>query len=264
MLVVQAGQATAQSTAGRSGAHGPLRYSAPGPVCAAHEPPMTQPSTAFAGLLPGDVVVMQTLELARWNHTLWPTEREYVRHAVASRQAEFASGRACMRAAMATLGCPAVAIGVGPHREPLLPAGLAASITHTADYCAAAAVRTGRIRSLGIDTEMNRRLGDEVARLVLHTHEIDAAQAAGRAGMAFDAMLFSLKESLFKALFPFAREILEFTDASIAFDPQHDACTIRPGSPVLQHLPASMRLVARYRFCGTRVHTAVTVLNAQD
>lgn len=122
----------------------------------------TDRSSPFANLLPPSVAIARADQAAQWEEGLLPEERTLIRTAVAKRQREFTAGRNCARAAMRALGWPEQqigAIGVGAHREPLLPPGLIGSITHSAHFCAAAVARDdGELLSLGIDADANQPL----------------------------------------------------------------------------------------------------------
>jgi 4'-phosphopantetheinyl transferase EntD len=93
---------------------------------------------------------------------LFPAEEAQLSGASAQRRAEFATGRACARAALAALGLPATAILRGPRGGPQWPAGVAGSITHCAGYRACAAALLGDVAAIGIDAEPNCPLPDGV------------------------------------------------------------------------------------------------------
>ena len=71
------------------------------------------------------------------------------------RYAEFSTGRACARAALARIGVPPVPIPRGPRGEPRWPDGVTGSITHCAGYLACAVARRAEVRALGIDAEQD-------------------------------------------------------------------------------------------------------------
>ena len=88
---------------------------------------------------------------------LFPQEWAAIARATESRRREFATGRACARAAMARLGLPAVAVLPGPRGAPQWPEGVAGSITHCAGYRAAAVALTRDVVSLGSMRSPTRR-----------------------------------------------------------------------------------------------------------
>lgn len=158
-------------------------------------------------------------------------ERRALGDAVLARRREFETGRACARGALARLGLPAVAVGSGPHGEPLWPAGVVGSITHCAGYRACAVARAGDVRALGIDAEVDAPLPAGVLATVAGGAE-RSALAAHRAGVSWDRVLFSAKEAVFKAWFPLAGRPLRFEDVDVRIDPARgtfDARVLAPG-----------------------------------
>ncbi|RJQ78849.1 4'-phosphopantetheinyl transferase superfamily protein [Pseudonocardiaceae bacterium YIM PH 21723] len=151
--------------------------------------------------------------------TLFPEEEALVAKAVAKRRAEFTTGRWCARRALAQLGQPAVAIGSGPKREPLWPAGFVGTITHCAGYRAAAVARTDVLRSLGIDAEPDAPLPEGVLDSVSLPEERAWLAEQTDAEIHFDRLLFCMKEAVYKAWFPLTGRWLGFEDARISIDP---------------------------------------------
>jgi 4'-phosphopantetheinyl transferase EntD len=135
------------------------------------------------------------------------------------RRREFTAGRTCARRALGRLGLPEAPILRGPMREPLWPEGVVGSITHCRGYRAAAVTWQHDVLTLGIDAEVH----DELPRGVLD----EVAVAGERAWLDasppplihWDRLLFSAKESVYKAWFPLMRRWLGFEDAVVTFDP---------------------------------------------
>jgi len=147
--------------------------------------------------------------------------------AVDKRRREFTTGRNCARSALAMLGLPAQPILPGPGRQPLWPSGIAGSIAHCHGFCAAAAARQDQLAAVGIDAELNQPLPQEVLHLVLLEAERRWVQGMFAAGISWDTVLFSAKESAFKAMFTLTGTRLELGDVCIAADP--DNRTFRAG-----------------------------------
>jgi 4'-phosphopantetheinyl transferase EntD len=147
----------------------------------------------------------------------FPGEEDLIANAVDARRREFITARRCARRALAQLGHPPAPIRPGPRREPLWPAGVAGSITHCAGYRAAAVARAGDLAALGIDAEPDDPLPDGVADLVMAEPERAriAALCAGTPGVHWDRLLFSAKESVYKAWYPLTRRWLGFEDADL-------------------------------------------------
>jgi len=165
---------------------------------------------------------------------LFPAEQERIARAVDKRRREFSSARWCARQAMAQLGVPAAAVLPGESGAPQWPTGVVGSMTHCEGYRAAALGRAQTVRTIGIDAEPHGRLPDGVLRAVSLPEERDWLQAAS-AGLHWDRLLFSAKESTYKAWFPLTGRWLGFEDARIRFDPTgtFTATFLVPGPKVL-------------------------------
>ena len=164
---------------------------------------------------------------------LFPAEEAALSGAPAQRRAEFATGRACARAALAALGLPATAILPGQRGEPLWPAGVTGSITHCAGYRACAAARLGSAAAIGIDAEPNRPLPDGVLADVAVPAERGwlADHMATAPEVCWDRLLFSVKESVYKAWFPLTGRQLRFQDAVVTIGPDGHGFVVRVLAP---------------------------------
>jgi len=178
------------------------------------------------------------------NAPLYPEEAPAVARAVAKRRAEYAAGRACARAAIAALGGEPGPIPRDPERgAPVWPAGVVGSITHTDGYRAAAVARTGDILALGIDAEPHGPLPEGVLDVIVATSAERAALADltdRHPAIHWDRLLFSAKETVYKAWYPYHRRMLGFNEAELLFgrDPEpesgpgtHSDGSTVPGAP---------------------------------
>ncbi|MCO1574762.1 4'-phosphopantetheinyl transferase superfamily protein [Crossiella sp. SN42] len=148
---------------------------------------------------------------------LLPEEHAAVERAVERRRKQYTQARTCARRALAALGLPEQPILRGPKREPLWPNGIVGSITHCEGYCAAAVADRAGIRSVGIDAEIHDVLPPGVQRMVAVPAEQEWLAGAGD-GLHWDRVLFSAKESVYKAWFPITGAWLGFQDAELTFD----------------------------------------------
>ncbi|MFF4345207.1 4'-phosphopantetheinyl transferase [Kitasatospora sp. NPDC001540] len=178
-------------------------------------------------ILPAAAVAVHTAEDADDGY---PQEAALVARAVPGRQREFAAARWCARRALAGIGHPAGPILTGPHNEPLWPDGVVGSLTHCAGYRAAAVARAGEIASLGIDAEPHLALPEGVLEAVTRPEELPALAElrAAHPAVHWGKVLFSAKESVYKAWFPLQRRKLGFQDAVLRFDPQECAFRVAP------------------------------------
>lgn len=171
-------------------------------------------------LLPAQVVAIEaTTDPA--DITLFPEEERQIRNAVAKRRDEFTTVRWCARRAMAAMGLPEAPVLPGRRGAPQWAPSVVGSMTHCAGYRAAALARTSDISSIGIDAEPNERLPEGVLETIGLPQEVRWVRHYLRAmpAVAWDRLLFSMKESVYKTWFPHTGRELGFEDALITVDP---------------------------------------------
>ncbi|MFI8191291.1 4'-phosphopantetheinyl transferase [Streptomyces sp. NPDC085946] len=168
-------------------------------------------------LLPDSVVAVEAYGDDGADAPLYPEEAALVERAVAKRRREFTAVRSCARRAMDKLGVPPQPVLPGERGAPRWPDGLAGSMTHCDGYCAAALVRAADLASVGIDAEPHGPLPDGVLSSVALPAEAERLRrlAADRPDVHWDRLLFSAKESVYKAWFPLTGLWLDFTEADI-------------------------------------------------
>ncbi|WP_329499310.1 4'-phosphopantetheinyl transferase family protein [Kitasatospora herbaricolor] len=152
---------------------------------------------------------------------LYPEEAAAIEHAVDKRRREFTSVRVCARRALARLGRPPVPLVPGTDGAPAWPSGIVGSMTHCDGYRACAVARTETVASLGIDAEPHLPLPAGVQEAVTLPEEREhlARLAARFPGTAWDRLLFSAKESVYKTWYPLTGRPLGFEEARVEFDP---------------------------------------------
>jgi 4'-phosphopantetheinyl transferase EntD len=134
------------------------------------------------------------------------------------RYAEFSTGRACARAALARLGLPPVPVPRGPRGEPRWPRGVTGSITHCPGYLACAVARSAQVPALGIDAEPDGPLPAGLLAAVATAAERAwlADRMAAAPQVCWDRLLFSAKESAYKAWFPLTGATPGFADVMVS------------------------------------------------
>jgi len=151
---------------------------------------------------------------------LFPEEDAVVAAAVERRRREFATTRACAREALAGLDVPPGPIMPGERGAPQWPGGIVGSMTHCAGYRAAAVARDTDVVTLGIDAEVDAPLPDGVLEVIAVPQEVWWLSDLPRDGGAhWDRLLFSAKESIYKAWYPVARRPLGFDEALVLLAP---------------------------------------------
>jgi len=188
---------------------------------------------------------------------LLPQEAAIVARASDKRRREFTTGRECARIALGKLGVELGPILVGERGAPLWPPGIVGSITHCDGYRAAVVARTSDVTAIGLDAEPNGPLPGGVLEVVSRSAERDrlaaladlAAERPGQPGVCWDRLLFSAKESVYKAWFPLTGTWLGFEDADVTIKPDgtftaHLVTPARPTPPAASPSPAATPLDA--------------------
>lgn len=171
---------------------------------------------------------------------------ETLRAAVPKRQNEYLAGRRCAAKALRTAGLPEV---VGQKdRAPVWPMGCVGSISHSDTRAVAVVSQTHA--GLGVDVErlMTLAQASDIQALIL----TDAEAALRPAAMTFESFLtliFSAKESVYKALSAHLPQMPAFLDVTL-LALTSDAMTLRLGDRTL---------IARYILTPEDVLTLVCV-----
>jgi 4'-phosphopantetheinyl transferase EntD len=193
---------------------------------------------------------------------LFPAEAAVVARAFPDRRAEFATGRACARAALAALGLSAAPILPGPRGEPRWPAGVTGSITHCAGYRACAAGRLSDVLAMGIDAEPDRALPDGLLQDVATPSERGwlADVMTTTPQVSWDRLLFSVKESAYKAWFQLTGRPVLFGDFAVSLCPDEHRFSVRVRAPVALAGGRSLaQLEADWVASGDLLITAVSI-----
>ncbi|MCF4994470.1 4'-phosphopantetheinyl transferase superfamily protein [Pseudomonas syringae] len=141
-----------------------------------------------------------------------------IQRSVAKRQAEFLAGRICARAALQQLDGHGLIPAIGEDRAPVWPAHICGSITHSTGRAAAIVAHKQHWRGLGMDLEnlLNAERAERLAGEILIPAEMQRMAAGSRDLLALCVTLtFSVKESLFKALYPIVQKRFYFEHAEV-------------------------------------------------
>lgn len=152
---------------------------------------------------------------------LFAPELAAIAKAVEKRRREFTTVRACARRALAALGVDRPPLVPGERGAPAWPPGVVGSMTHCAGYRAAAVAWSADVAALGVDAEPHGPLPDGVLNVVTDPAERDRLAALARQdpSVHWDRLLFSAKESIYKAWFPLTSRWLGFEEAELVIDP---------------------------------------------
>lgn len=156
------------------------------------------------------------------NQKLHPAEENYFSQlSSVSRKEHYRSGRICAGEVLSKLGTLGQPVLRDPQtREPLWPEGISGAITHSGKWAAAAAGKTSDVSGIGIDLEdLERQVDSRISRHVCIPEEQKWLQECGEDFLEKNLkIIFSAKESIFKAFFPYTRTYLHFHDARILME----------------------------------------------
>ncbi|MCI0910604.1 4'-phosphopantetheinyl transferase family protein [Pseudomonas putida] len=138
-----------------------------------------------------------------------------LQRSVAKRQAEYLAGRVCARAALQRLDGRDHVPGTHEDRSPIWPTGIHGSITHGKGWAAAVVAAQGSCRGLGLDQEalLDDERAERLMGEILTPAELERLDRS-QVGLAV-TLTFSLKESLFKTLYPLTHQRFYFEHAEI-------------------------------------------------
>lgn len=148
-------------------------------------------------------------------------------HAVPKRKAEFIAGRRCAAEAIRRLTGREVFPGMGEDRAPIWPEGVVGAISHSHGRAIALAGSGQRFCGIGIDIE--RILTEEEARDIAPQvlTESERRNLGKHIDPIMTGLIFSAKESLFKALYPSVRRFFFFEAAELSAYGEDGSASLR-------------------------------------
>ncbi|MCX6131193.1 MAG: 4'-phosphopantetheinyl transferase superfamily protein [Proteobacteria bacterium] len=142
--------------------------------------------------------------------------------AVKKRQIEFLAGRLCAKRCFEELGLQSVpAVQLAEDRSPIWPSSVLGSISHTDRIATAIVAHASQVTTLGIDIE--RVIAEASPQMIRHIccdpdelEELIVSQKLSREQAL--TLIFSGKESLYKAVYPRLKRFFGFQAARIKSD----------------------------------------------
>jgi len=140
----------------------------------------------------------------------------FIQNAVVKRKSEFIAGRYCAHRSLAPWTVPQGIIGIGEGRCPVWPAGIVGSISHCHGYAIAATARTDDLFAVGLDVEdiVGEETRNNIQKAVVNQNEMVLLTQSQRPDIVF-TLIFSLKESFFKAAYPHVKFYFDFPAISL-------------------------------------------------
>lgn len=158
--------------------------------------------------------------IADHRSTLKPAECALVAKASSRRIAEFSTGRYCARQALERFGCSDSAVLADKYGAPIWPAGYMGSISHCSDLAVAVVATRSAGISFGVDIEDAVNIEDEVVAMISSPNELEKLLVLPRCDLpiSWRTVLFSAKESAFKAIFSATGSAAAPRDISVTID----------------------------------------------
>jgi 4'-phosphopantetheinyl transferase EntD len=130
---------------------------------------------------------------------------------------DFSTGRFCARTALRNLNLQHHEILIGPKKEPLWPAGIVGSISHSDGMAGAIIACSSNCKSLGLDIENLGRVNPEMWYLLFTEKEQNFLNSLSPLEKDYySTAFFSMKESFYKFQFPLTHTFLNFTDVEVS------------------------------------------------
>lgn len=136
---------------------------------------------------------------------------------VPKRQAEFIAGRYMAKLCLNALSTSDYDIAIGTHRQPLWPELFTGAISHNSDRALALVTEKTAYSFVGIDVEnwINTKTAMQISSEVCDKVELALFQERGISFQMATSIIFSAKETLFKATFPYIGRYFGFECAHI-------------------------------------------------
>lgn len=179
-----------------------------------------------------------------------------IQRAARKRQAEYLASRWLVREIAALCGVAEFILTNDADRAPCWPSAFTASLSHTAGLVFALA--DTEKRAVGIDVEhwMNQELAEETSNILMDDAEKQLLSSLSLSLAQATTLLFSLKESLYKALWPEVRHYIDFLQVRLlALDEQQQTATLQLDETLSTRYPRSRCFQARFALTRQCVFT---------
>ncbi len=180
--------------------------------------------------------------------------------AVPKRKAEFLAGRYLSRQALMALGFSNTSIGIGPSREPIWPEFSTGSISHAGGTAICAVGDSRKLKSIGLDIEdiLSSEMAKNLISEILFDSEYELLDSHAYSYSAIVTLIFSAKESLFKALFSDVGAYFGFEAARVlSVNPQASRFVIELVQDLTPALPVGSRFNGVYHMSNQKVLTTI-------
>lgn len=184
-----------------------------------------------------------------------------LKDAVTRRKSEFLAGRYLAMLALASIGKPHYHIPIGENRAPVWPDNIVGSISHSQNIAQCILSRDQYYQYLGLDIEhwiSETDTSDISDSIVTNASEYLLVMRALPFNKAI-TLIFSAKESLFKAIYKEVGHYFEFSAAKVsAFDLTENSLTLTLTENLSTTMHSGKQFQCRYEIAQDSVTTLIS------
>lgn len=187
----------------------------------------------------------------------FPTE---IKGAVTKRKAEYLAGRIVAKRALSVLGLGYAQqqVRIGTDRAPIWPETIRGSISHTSEFAVCCVAQTADCSLVGVDSELI--FADAVTHsLAAEIHdqaELKLFTDVGFSANLATSIIFSSKESLYKAVYPIVRCFFGFEQARVSrLDPHNNTLILSLCNAFAAKHSLTLEQHIQFNVKGALVHT---------
>lgn len=158
-------------------------------------------------------------------HQLGVTFPAHLQRSSVKRQAEYLASRWLVAKLVAQFGISNWQLGNRTDRSPIWPTGLSGSLSHHAQQVMVLLAVDSMLVGNDIEQSLTHHQAEEIASLTMAPSEAALLEHAGLPFNLAVTLLFSIKETLYKALYPRLQLPLEFSDAELISIDSQLCCT---------------------------------------
>ena len=178
--------------------------------------------------------------------------------AVTKRKAEHLASRWLAQQMLSRFAMPDFVLRNAPDRSPLWPVGIQASLSHSRQMAVIAATQEPLCVGVDVEQVMEEPTAQETADMLMSGAERQRLALAALPFAASATLLFSLKESVYKALWPQLHQPMDFLQAELLeWDLARGRATLTLTQDFSRDFNANTRLQAHFGRRGDRVITLI-------
>ncbi|ARU96205.1 4'-phosphopantetheinyl transferase family protein [Tatumella citrea] len=223
-------------------------------------PPAGQFITRVALTPSAPLIACAAFDLQAFTPDLFATLRipcpPAILRAARKRQAEYLASRWLVREIAALCDVPEFILTNDDDRAPCWPSAFTASLSHTAGLIFVLADTDKRIAGIDVEHWMSQEVAEESSSILMDDTERQLIDSLSMPRAQATTLLFSLKESLYKALWPEVRQYIDFLQVRLlALDEQQQTATLQLEETLSAGYSRGARFQARFTLTSQCVFT---------